>query len=152
MSGAAIRLVTPADRDAWLRMRVALWPDGADDLPAETDAHFADEAAPFQLGAVFVAVRDDGRLGGFAEASVRPFADACEEMPCAYLEGLYVDEDLRRTGVARALFAAVEDWAKAKGHHELGSDYEIENDASAGWHAAHGFEVVERLVVVRKRL
>ena len=150
MSGAAIRLVTPADRDAWLRMRVALWPEGAADLPAETDAHFA--GAAYQLGAVFVAEREDGRLAGFAEAGVRPFADACDEAPCTYLEGLYVDEDLRRTGVARALVAAVEDWARAKGYHELGSDYEIENDASAGWHAAHGFEVVERLVVVRKRL
>jgi aminoglycoside 6'-N-acetyltransferase I len=150
VSRVRVRPATPADRDEWLRMRVALWPEGAADLPAETDAHFA--GAAYQLGAVFVAEREDGRLGGFAEAGVRAFADACEEAPCAYLEGLYVDEDLRRTGVARALVAAVEDWARAQGHRELGSDYLIDNEESAAWHAAHGFEVVERLVVVRKRL
>ena len=152
MTAVRVRPATPADRDAWLRLRVALWPEAAADLPDETDAHFSGEGDGYQLGAVFVAVREDGRLGGFAEAGVRPFADACEEAPCAYLEGLYVDEDLRRTGVARDLVDAVEAWARAKGHHELGSDYLLENDASARWHAAAGFEVVERLVMVRKKL
>ena len=150
MSGVQVRPATPADRDEWLRMRQALWPEDAGDLADDTDAHF--EGAAYQLDAVFVADRGDGRLGGCAEAGVRPFADACDEAPCAYLEGLYVDEDLRRAGVARALVDAVEAWAKAKGHHELGSDYLIDNATSADWHAAAGFEVVERLVVVRKRL
>ena len=147
-----VRALAPADRDAWLRMRTALWPEDAADLAGETDAHFSGEDAPYPLGAVFVAERDDGRLCGFAEAGVRPFADACTEAPCAYLEGLWVDEDLRRAGVARALAAAVETWARAKGHAELGSDYIIDNAESAAWHEAHGFEVVERLVMVRKRL
>ncbi len=108
MTVVRVRPATPADRDAWLRMRVALWPEAAADLPAETDAHFTGQGEGYQLDAVFVAERADGRLGGFAEAGVRPFADACEEAPCAYLEGLYVDEDLRRTGVVRALVDAVE--------------------------------------------
>ncbi|HWE45073.1 MAG TPA: GNAT family N-acetyltransferase [Caulobacteraceae bacterium] len=147
-----VRALTAADRDAWLRMRHALWPEDADHHAREIDAHFAGEPSPFQIAQVFVAERENGGLCGFAEAGLRPFADACEEAPCAYLEGLYVDADMRRTGVARALVAAVEDWARAEGHHELGSDYLIDNDASAGWHAAHGFEVVERLVMVRKKL
>ena len=148
----SIRLVEPADRDAWLRMRLALWPEDEGSHATEIDAHLTGGETPWRLGAVFVAERDGGGLCGFAEAAVRPFADACEEAPCAYLEGLWVDEDHRRSGVARALVVAVEDWARANGHHELGSDYLIENEESAAWHAAHGFEVVERLVVVRKRL
>jgi aminoglycoside 6'-N-acetyltransferase I len=147
-----VRPLAPADRNAWLRMRTALWPEDADALPGETDAHFGGAPAAWSLAAVFVAERVDGGLCGFAEASLRPFADACEEAPCAYLEGLYVDEDVRRGGVARALVAAVEAWARDLGHHELGSDYLIDNAASAAWHAAHGFDVVERLVMVRKKL
>jgi aminoglycoside 6'-N-acetyltransferase I len=149
---ACVRPITPADRDAWLRMRALLWPEDAAGLADEVDAHFAGSGAPYALGAVFVAERGEGGLCGFAEAGIRPFSDASEEMPCAHLEGLYVDEDMRRTGVARDLVAAVEAWARAKGHHELGSDYLIENTESGAFHAAHGFEIVERLVMVRKRL
>jgi aminoglycoside 6'-N-acetyltransferase I len=147
-----VRPVAPADRAEWLRMRHALWPEDAAEHAREIDAYLAGEVTPWQIAQVFVAERKTGGLGGFAEAGVRPFADAREEAPCAYLEGLYVDADTRRSGVARALVAAVEAWARGLGHRELGSDYLIDNDASAAWHAAHGFEVVERLVVVRKRL
>ena len=147
-----VRPVEPRDRDDWLRMRTALWPEDEADHAHEIDAHFRGEDAPCQLAAVLVAERGDASLCGFAEAGIRPFADACEEMPCAYLEGLYVDEDVRRTGVARALVNAVEAWAKANGHSELGSDYLVDNRESEAWHAAYGFEVVERLVIVRKKL
>jgi aminoglycoside 6'-N-acetyltransferase I len=151
MSRFAIRPVARGDRDEWLRLRRALWPD-SDDHAGEIDAFLAGEASPLPLAAVFVAERTGGGLCGFAEAGLRPFADACEEAPCAYLEGLIADPDMRRTGVASALVAAVEAWARARGHRELGSDYLIDNAESEAFHAAAGFDVVERLVIVRKPL
>jgi aminoglycoside 6'-N-acetyltransferase I len=129
-------------------MRAALWPDADPaELAAELDALLAD---PNQVA--FVAERGDGRLCGFAEASVRPFANGVDEAPCAFLEGWWVDEDTRRSGVGRALVAAVETWARGRGFAELGSDALLDNTLSHQAHRALGFEERERVLYFRKRL
>jgi aminoglycoside 6'-N-acetyltransferase I len=129
-------------------MRAALWPDAdPDELAAELDGLLAD---PNQVA--FVAERDDERLCGFAEASVRPFANGVDESPCAFLEGWWVDEDMRRSGVGRALVAAVETWARGRGFAELGSDALLDNTLGHQAHRALGFEERERVVYFRKRI
>ena len=129
-------------------MRAALWPD---EDPSELYADVEDLLAdPTQ--AAFVAERDDGRLCGFAEASVRRYANSNDESPCAFLEGWWVDADVRRTGVGRALLAAVEDWARAHGFTELGSDALLDNTLGHQVHRALGFEERERVVYFRKWL
>src|SRR5215472_11218777 len=92
------------DRAEWTRMRGALWPES----PAETHA---EEVTAFLTGnlagwlsgvlavAAFVAVRPAGGLCGFVEASVRPMVDGCTTHPVGYVEGWYVDPDVRRQGV-----------------------------------------------------
>jgi aminoglycoside 6'-N-acetyltransferase I len=129
-------------------MRAALWPDeDPDELAAELETLLADPTL-----AAFVAERDDGRLCGFAEASVRRYANSNDESPCAFLEGLWVDEDVRGAGVSRALVGAVEDWARAHGFTELGSDALLDNTLSHAVHRALGFEERERVVYFRKWL
>jgi aminoglycoside 6'-N-acetyltransferase I len=129
-------------------MRAALWPDeDPDELAADLEALLAD---PTQVA--FVADREHGRLCGFAEASVRRYANSNDESPCAFLEGWWVDEDLRRSGVGRALLAAVEDWARAQGFTELGSDALVDNTLGHQAHRALGFEERERVVYFRKWL
>ncbi len=129
-------------------MRVALWPDAEpDDLASEFDGLLED---PDQ--AVFVAERQDGSLCGMVEAGIRPFANPVDEQPCAFVEGWWVDADVRRAGVGRALVAAVEDWARDRGFHELGSDALLENEISHAAHLALGFEERERTVAFRKWL
>jgi aminoglycoside 6'-N-acetyltransferase I len=129
-------------------MRAALWPDeDPDELASELDAFLAD---PAQVA--FVAERADGRLCGFTEASVRRYANSNDESPCAFLEAWWVDEDVRRSGVGRALVAAVEDWARAHGFTELGSDSLLDNTQSHQAHRALGFEERERVVYFRKWL
>jgi aminoglycoside 6'-N-acetyltransferase I len=129
-------------------MRAALWPEqDAQELASELDRFLAD---PTQVA--FVAQRDDGRLCGFAEASIRKFANSNDESPCAFLEGWWVDEDVRRNGIGRALVAAVEDWARAQGFSELGSDALLDNVDSHRAHRALGFEERERVVYFRKWL
>jgi aminoglycoside 6'-N-acetyltransferase I len=70
----------------------------------------------------------------------------------AYLEGWYVDEDLRRQGVGTALVRAAEAWARSKGLKEFASDTQLANAGSQLAHAALGFTEVERLVAYRKIL
>lgn len=77
-----IRCIEPEDRDEWLRMRVALWPDYS------LEEHLS-EMDEFSVGkqplAVFVANRSEGGLGGFLEVSIRPYADGCETQSVGYL-------------------------------------------------------------------
>jgi aminoglycoside 6'-N-acetyltransferase I len=143
-----IRPASIADRAEHVRMRIALWPDADPaELASELDGWLE---GPDQL--TFVAERDGRGLCGFVEAGVRPFANGVDEQPCAFVEGWFVDEDVRRTGVGRALITAVEAWARSRGFTELGSDTEIWNERSQQAHRALGFEERERVVYFRKRL
>ena len=69
-----------------------------------------------------------------------------------YVEGWYVDADLRGKGIGRALMARSEAWAKKMGFTELASDAELENDASIRAHGALGFRETFRLVHFVKSL
>ena len=129
-------------------MRCALWP-GDPVLHGEEMTHLA--AHPDTL--VLVAERPDGSgLGGFAEVGTRPYADGCDTTPVAYLEGWYVDADVRRQGIGAALVGAAEDWARERGYREFASDALLENVESQRAHEAVGFAEVERAVRYRKAL
>lgn len=145
-----IRAVVPDDASAWLRMRVALWPCGRGGHEADISRFFAgDRHEPVQ---VLVATDADGAPIGFAELSIRNIVDGCETDRVGYLEGWYVDPAARRRGVGRALILAAEEWARAQGCVEFGSDTEIENVTSQAVHRALGFEETGRVVTFRKRL
>ena len=149
-----IRLIDENDRAEWLRMRTALWPTDPD-LVKQMDQIYAGTA---MVKGVFVKERGDGQgegpvpLGGFIEIGERQYAEGCETSPVAFIEGWYVDGDLRNQGVGRALVAAAEKWAKRRGYQEMGSDLVLGNDISLNAHLALGFKEVERLVALAKRL
>ena len=86
-----VRLLGDHDDAEWLRMRDALWPEIP---PAEHEREMADYRGGLTK-AVFVVDRGDGQLGGFLEAATRESADGCETSPVGYIEGWYVDPDLR---------------------------------------------------------
>lgn len=141
---ATVRRATNADRAAYQRMRLALWPDCAE---SDIDEWFARDDA-----ATFVATRPDGSLCGFVEAGSRPYAEGCDSSPVGYVEGWWVDPDVRRHGVGRALLDAAESWARGRGYTEMGSDALLDNAASHEAHRRCGFREVERLVMFRKPL
>ena len=128
-------------------MRRGLWPDSE---PEEVDGILS--AAGNARVWFLVHERASGRLGGFVEVGTRSYAEGCRTSPVAYLEGLWVDRDLRRRGVARELVAAVEAWAVQKGLRELASDAEIENSVGQAFHRTCGFQETDRVVCFRKSL
>jgi aminoglycoside 6'-N-acetyltransferase I len=144
-----IRQAQAADRDEWLRMRDTLWPGSFDDHVKEIDAYFL---VPPANTAVFVAERANGKLGGFLEAGIRYYAEGCETRNVGYIEGWYVDADLRLQGAGRALVEAAENWAKKIGCQEMASDCDLDNEASFKAHLAIGYEEVERAIHFRKKL
>lgn len=69
-------------------------------------------------GCIFFAQDDGGRALGWAvvhEDEEETYVVA-EERKYARLTELYVESDVRGTGVGRALMAACEDWARARDH------------------------------------
>ena len=133
----------------WAALRAELWPDEdagqhgaelAETLSADSDRDFA-----------CVALTAEGRCIGFAEAALRSdYVNGCETSPVAFLEGIYVAEPYRRSGVARMLCRAVEAWGRERGCAEFASVAAIDNLASLALHRALGFVETERVVFFRK--
>jgi aminoglycoside 6'-N-acetyltransferase I len=134
-----VRHVTPADRNAWLRMRCDLWPEGdAAEHAAEIERFFAGRLR--EPLAVLIAADNEGKTVGFAELSIRRYAEECETDRVGYLEGWYVVPEARRQGVGRALVEAAFGWAVERGCVEFASDALLDNAASASAHRALGFQ------------
>ena len=99
-----------------------------------------------------VAEKPSEGLVGFAELSLRPYAEDCRTSPVAFLEGWYVTPSMRRQGVGRALVRAAEEWGRAQGCREFGSDTQFDNSASIAAHLALGFDDAGALRSFRKDL
>lgn len=144
-----VRVYTSTDHEAWLRLRRKLWPEIAPDTEiADAGGWLA------RTDAAVLVAEGDGVSGliGFAEVGARTYADGCDTSPVAYLEGWYVEPELRRTGVGTALLLGVELWARERGYAELASDALLGNEVSQRAHTELGFTEVERSVKYRKLL
>lgn len=146
----AIRPASPEDAAEWVRMRCALWSDGTGEHRYAVDRFFAGHR--HEPAEVLVALGEHGRPVGFAELSIRNIVTGCDSDRVAYLEGWYVDPEVRRQGIGAALIAEAQRWGLAKGCSELGSDALIDNEVSHRAHSALGFEEVDRVVNFRKNL
>ncbi|UCH61000.1 MAG: GNAT family N-acetyltransferase [Anaerolineales bacterium] len=143
-----VRTITNGDWPEWLRMRQTLWPEHTrDEHQSEMQALSTDRTS-----ITFVAVRPDGSLGGFLEAGVRKYAEGCQTSPVGYIEGWYVDDDIRQLGIGKQLVQAAETWARQKGLSEMASDCQIDNEISRQAHQALGYQEMERLIHFTKIL
>lgn len=144
-----VRPATSADAGAWLRMRCALWPEGSEsEHRVEIDQFFAGQLR--EPLATLVALNSSGDAVGFAELSIRSYAEHCVTDHVAYLEGWYVVPEVRRQGVGTALVRAAEEWARSQGCTEFASDALIDNHVSAAAHRALGFQETVQIRCFRK--
>lgn len=144
-----VRPARRTDLAEWARMRQALWPDCP---PERTRLEMREQFGNRRKFGVLVVDRSDGRLGGFVELALRDGVDGAARETTAFLEGWFVDADLRGKGWGRRLVSAAEAWAKERGMIELASDAELENRDSIAAHAALGFRETFRVVQFLKRL
>ncbi len=142
-----IRRATLEDKAEWLRMRQGIWPEAPlEYLDFDMDDILADV---HQL--VLIAFQE-GRPVGMIEANLREYGEGCETSPVGYIEGWYVNDELRGQRIGAKLVRAAEDWAREKGCTEMASDTWLENDVSITAHKKLGYEEAERLVHFVKRL
>jgi aminoglycoside 6'-N-acetyltransferase I len=141
-----LRAASPADIEPLQALRLALWTDCTiEDL---TGANGARVFGSDYL--VLLAEEDADTAIAFAEVALRrDYVNGCDGTPVAFLEGIYVTPDHRRTGIARTLVRAAADWGRARGAVEFASDALLDNHASHAFHKAVGFEETERVVYFR---
>jgi len=128
-------------------LRHALWPHHViSELEEETHRITANGARE----SVFVAERPGGGLCGMIEMSVREHAKGCRTKNVGYIEGWFVDPDMRNKGVGRKLVCAGVKWARDRGCLEMGSDTTPEYPLSPLAHTRLGFEEVGTTIHFRK--
>jgi len=92
---------------------------------------------------VRLAFSEDDSALGFVEASKRvDYVNGTSSSPVVFMEGLYVEPAVQRMGIARALVAGLEQWARA--------DSLLENVVAHAALRALGFKEVERVVYFRR--
>lgn len=91
-------------------------------------------------------IQKDGQYIGLVELSLRNMVDGCLSSPVAYVEGLYLIEEVQRKGLGKQVIEWIKDWGRSKGCTELASDVELANINSQLFHKAVGFQETYRVV------
>ena len=143
-----IRKAEREDLPALAQLACRLWPDhGAEEMQAEYGEVIAKEDAAF-----FLAYAGETAVG-FAQCQLRyDYVEGTQSAPVGYLEGIYVAETCRKQGIAKALLAECESWAKSKGCTEFASDCELDNTGSLAFHLSMGFEEASRNIHFAKKI
>lgn len=143
-----IRQATKADIGGIAALALLLWPDHAiEELRADMEAVLGSKTTDFYVG------EEAGEIVAFAQCQLRfDYVEGTDSKPVGYLEGIYVKEGFRRFGVAKALVARCEEWARKRGCREFASDCEIDNQNSLAFHLGAGFAEAGRIICFVKEL
>ena len=147
-----VRAAKQDDADSWLQLREVLWPDSTDAEHREEIDRFFTGKFPREPWMVLLAEGAEGRVLGFAELSIRPYAEACRTSRVAYLEGWFVLPEERDRGIGKALIEAAENWGRTQGCQEFASDTDPDNELGRAVHRAVGFANVGLVRCFRKDL
>lgn len=113
-----IRPVKQSDADSWERLRNLLWE--GDDHKSEISRFFKGEAR--EPNEVLLAITEENEVIAHIELSLRYDIEGLTALKTGYIEGLYVGEENRASGVALKLMRAAESWAKDQGCLAFASD------------------------------
>src|ERR1700754_4845562 len=124
-----IEKMTSASLPHCIKLAMQLWPSATEtELLEEYTAMNEDRWATFlyKQGKEYI---------GFISVSLRhDYVEGSSSSPVAFIEGIYVDENFRRKGIAVELIKAAEQWGMEKGCVEMGSDTELHNQLSIDFH------------------
>ncbi len=130
------------------QLSIELWPDC--DL-SEMSTYF-EEMRHADVSTCFL-LQEASNYIGFIELNVRnDYVEGADDVPVAYIEGLYVQKEFRHKRLGLLLIQKAEEWARSKGFKQLCSDTELENETSISFHHAAGFTEVSRIICFAKSL
>ena len=143
-----IRHATIKDAGTVAALSLKLWPEHS---MLESEAYFA-SALSTPNGAVFLYFAESAPIG-FAQCELHnDYVEGTHGGHVGYLEGIYVEPEHRRHGVAAALLAACEQWARSKECAEFASSCKLENAESLAFHLHEGFREANRIICFAKKL
>lgn len=134
--------------DQLTKLIIALWPECKFDqeyancvriLESDKECYFLAKNHDQYIAFIYLNLRSD-------------YVEGANTSPVGYIEGIYVQPDFRKQGVAKKLIARAEEWCREKGASFLASDTEIDNSGSIAFHQQMGFEVTNRIVTFIKEL
>lgn len=143
-----IMVVSEKNLEAWVELGLELWPDNErNELLAEFTGILRSgnsQTFLYRLGKEFV---------GFVQMSIRTdYVEGSSSSPVGYVEGIYVREPYRKRRIANRLLQKGEEWARAQGCSQMGSDMVFGNELSYNFHLGVGFKEAGRIVCFIKDL
>ncbi len=143
-----IRRAIKTDVKSIAQLAVQMWTSHTvDELTVEFNNLISDRNA-----AIFLCFSNE-KVIGFAQCQLRnDYVEGAETSPVGYLEGIFISEEYRRRGYARALLVACEQWAREQGCQEFASDCDLENTLSFNFHLGIGFQEANRIICFTKQL
>lgn len=128
--------------DSLTKLALDLWPENEyEDLKNEYYTLLKSENHK-----VFLYIVDDLPIA-FIQLSIRSdYVEGSESNPVGYVEGIFVNPNLRRQGISKELMIKGEEWVKEKGCKQIGSDIEYDNDTSYHFHINIGFKEANRII------
>lgn len=149
-----IRRATARDLDTVVALRLALLMEHASnpiyrrlatDVSARARKLFARQLE--SPGEITLLAERDGKIVGILRCVESSGSPLLSPEQYAYVSSVYVDPNVRRTGVLRALLARAESWAKSVGLDEFRLHSVADGEAANKAWDALGFEIVEHLRV-----
>lgn len=134
--------------EAMVPLIIQLWPDNT----REEAIEIIKEYLCGEETGVFVHFVDN-QCVSLALCSLRhDYVEGCESRPVGYIEGIIVDANYRKNGIAKILCAECEQWARDKGCKEFASNCEIINEESLCFHLHMGFIEENRIICFKKEI
>ncbi|MEO9871609.1 GNAT family N-acetyltransferase [Ekhidna sp.] len=88
-----------------------------------------------------------GKRAGFSIFSIRTdYVEGAEKTPTGYLEGIFVEQEFRKLGIAKEFVQLGEKWCKERGCRQIGSDTWLTDTKSRDFHKKVGFWEEDELV------
>ncbi|AEI49114.1 aminoglycoside 6'-N-acetyltransferase [Runella slithyformis] len=143
-----IELLSADNCQALTELALELWPDAVFEEEYEEFAALIESENDRCCLA-----REGEEYMGFAHISIRrEYVEGADDLPVAYVEGIYVRPRYQKQGIAKQLMAVAEAWARQKGLTQLASDTPADNSASIHFHTNIGFTEAGRIVCFIKEL
>ncbi len=102
---------------------------------------------------ILIAKNSAGKCVGFSIFSIRTdYVEGAEKSPTGYLEGIFVETEFRKMGIAKKFIQLGEIWCKDKGCTQLGSDTWLTDQESREFHKKVGFWEEEEVVHFLKNI
>lgn len=143
-----IKELTSENVEHLAHLFIELWPE----CTFETEFEYCKQILEKDDQTAFLAIENSEYIA-FAYLSLRnDFVEGATSYPIAYLEGIYVKESYRKTGIASKLIQRSEQWAEENGSTQLASDVELNNEQSIQFHKRSGFKEENRVVCFIKEI